>query len=74
MSTVIGNYLVIHGGYDDKDQITNDVNALDLTNQHWFEVKCEGRKPPPRTKCAAAFVKSRFTKQVRLFTDLSDRK
>lgn len=45
--------LVIFGGYDDREELCNDVHILDLRNMAWEQPTIQGPMPPPMSRHAA---------------------
>ncbi|KAI9006376.1 hypothetical protein DFJ74DRAFT_773677 [Hyaloraphidium curvatum] len=48
-----GRKLIIFGGYDDREELCNDVHVLDIRNLTWEQPTIHGPIPPPLSRHAA---------------------
>lgn len=55
-----GRKLIIFGGYDDEEELCNDVHVLDLQTLSWEQPTIHGPIPPPLSRHAAVIHEDRL--------------
>ena len=47
IAMVIGKYMIVHGGINQKSMVLDDIYSFDFKKKYWEEVKITGKKPKP---------------------------